>query len=248
MATVLVLTNSYDDAHVEAVFEIIRAKGHDALRVDINRVIQGESHISFDYQKGRITYASGYGSFNLYDVDSVWYRKPFGFGQTQGFLEYIKDPIQRAVVDKEMHDVVDSIALLLADKFWINHPNIIAQARLKPYQLSVAQRVGMPVPPTLVTSDPQLARQFCAEGPTVFKPITASAIEYDNDYYAVDTTLMTEELIASLDLIRSQPIILQRCINKSSELRVTCIGKSLFVARQVPDDSSVSSVGWRSLQ
>lgn len=248
MTSVLVLTNSFDDGHVEAVFEIIRSQGHETLRIDIDRIVKGESHISLDYSTGQILFSSPDGRFDLNEVESIWYRKPFGFSQTLGFLEHIQDHVQRMVIDKEMHDTVDSISMLLADKFWINHPTAIASARLKPYQIAVAQRCGLPVPRTLITSDPVAARKFCSEGPAVFKPITVSDMTYDDDHYAVETTLMTEELIESLDLISSQPIILQQYVEKSSELRVTCIGDKQLVARQVPHDSLASTVDWRSLQ
>lgn len=248
MVTVLVLTNSYDDCHVKAVFDQIHAHGSNTIRIDIDRVLRGESHLTFDYASEEILFSSSDGVRNLHEVDSVWYRKPFGFNQTYGFLEHIKDPVQRAVVDKETHDTVDSICMLLADKFWVNHPTAIGRARLKPYQHAVAKRLGMPVLSTIITSDPDAARQFCAEGPTVFKPITVSNIEYGDEHFMVETTLMTESLINSLDLIRSQPIILQRFVEKSSELRVTCIGDRLFVARQIPDRSTLHTVDWRSLQ
>lgn len=248
MTSVLVLTNSYDDSHVEAVFDIVRAKGHSALRVDIDRIARGECHISFDYSTGQILYTTSPNTYDLCEVDSVWYRKPFGFSQTFGFLEHIQDPVQRTMLDKEMHDIVDSICMLLADKFWINHPSAIARARLKPYQAAAARRLGLPVLPTVITSDPALARRFCSEGPAVFKPITVSNLEYGDECYMVETTLMTDALIESLDMIRLQPIILQRFIDKSSELRVTCVGDELFVARQVPTVSSENVVDWRSLQ
>ena len=64
----------------------------------------------------------------------------------------------------------------------------------------------------------------------------------------IETTLMTDELIDSLGLIKSQPIILQRFIRKTSELRVTCIGKQIFVARQIPQETMPRAVDWRSLQ
>src|SRR5690606_13192094 len=144
MTTVLVLTNSLDDCHVEAVFNRIQAQGHHTVRFDIDRLVRGECHVSLDYVTGQITLTSTEGEYDLRSVDSVWYRKPFGFSQTYGFLEHIQDPVQRAVVDREMHDVVDSICMLLADKFWINHPTAISQARLKPYQFSVARRLGLP--------------------------------------------------------------------------------------------------------
>lgn len=248
MVTVLVLTNSYDDCHVEAVSDRIHSDGGNTIRIDTDRVLRGESHLTFDYASDTILLTSPDKVYDLCEVDSVWYRKPFGFSQTYGFLEHIKDPVQRLVVDKEAHDTVDSICMLLSDKFWVNHPSAISKARLKPYQYAVAKRLGMPVLPTLVTSDPDAARLFCAQGSTVFKPITVSNMEYGDEYYMVETTLMTNALVDSLDLIRSQPIILQRFVEKSSELRVTCIGDELFVARQVPDQSTAHTVDWRSLQ
>lgn len=248
MVTVLVLTNSYDDCHVEAVFDHIDRQGGRTIRLDVDLVLRGESHLSFDYSTGRILYTSHGEDYDLHHVDSVWYRKPFGFSQTYGFLEHIQDPVQRAIIDKEMHDTVDSICMLLSDKFWINHPSAISKARLKPYQYAVAKQLGLPVLPTLVTSDPIAARDFCRESLSVFKPITVSNIEYGEEYYMVETTLMTDALIDSLDLIRTQPVILQRFIEKKSELRVTCIGDELFVARQTPDDPSTQTIDWRSLQ
>ena len=248
MVTVLVLTNSYDDCHVEAVFDHIHRQGGQTVRLDVDRVLRGESHLSFDYSTGKILHTSHKKVYDLCSVDSVWYRKPFGFSQTYGFLEHIQDPVQRAIVDKETHDTVDSICMLLSNRFWINHPTAISKARLKPYQYAVAKQLGLPVLPTLVTSDPAAARSFCLEAPSVFKPITVSNMEYGDEYYMVETTLITDALIGSLDLIRSQPIILQRFIEKKNELRVTCIGDELFIAKQTPDDTSTQTVDWRSLQ
>lgn len=248
MTTVLVLTNSFDDCHVEAVFDKIHLSHHRTLRVDIDRIVRGEHHISLNYNNGTIIYSTPKGSFDLMDAESVWFRKPFGFGPTYGFVEHIKDPVQRDVVDKEMHDLVNGICALLADKFWINHPSAINRARLKPHQLRTAQKVGLSTIETIITSNPSDARKFCKQGSTVFKPLTVSSLKYGEVYYIVETTLMTDELIDSLDLIQSQPIILQRYIDKACELRITCVGDELFVARQTPTDSAANIVDWRSLQ
>lgn len=248
MTSVLVLTNSFDDPHVEAVFDKIEIQNHQTMRVDIDRIVRGEHHVSLNYNDGSILYTTPQKSFDLRCADSIWFRKPFGFGSTYGFVEHIQDPVQRSVVEREMRDLVDSICILLESKFWINHPAAINRARLKPHQLRIAREVGLPTLETIITSNPKDARDFCQQGQTVFKPITVSHMEYGDEYYAVETTLMTNELIDSLDLIRSQPIILQRYIEKMSELRVTCIGNEIFVARQLPLDTSTKVVDWRSLQ
>lgn len=227
MTTILILTNSLDNPHVEAVSQYIDSESNRIIRIDTDLLIQGQCSISFDYSNGSILYKQLGEITDLRSIDSVWYRKPFGFSQTYGFLESIQDPVQRSIVDKEIHDVLNGLCFLLRDKFWINHPSSIHTARIKPYQLSIAKRIGLPMPDTLITSDPDAARQFCLEAPTVFKPVSVSSLDLDDTGYMIETTLMTDELIDSLGLIKSQPIILQRFIRKTSELRVTCIGKDL---------------------
>lgn len=248
MTTILILTNSLDNPHIGAVSQYIDSGVDHIIRVDTDLLIQGQCSISFDYSNGSILYKQLGEITDLRSIDSVWYRKPFGFSQTYGFLESIQDPVQRSIVDKEIHDVLNGLCFLLHDKFWINHPSSIHTARIKPYQLSIAKRIGLPMPDTLITSDPDAARQFCLEAPTVFKPVSVSSLDLDDTGYMIETTLMTDELIDSLGLIKSQPIILQRFIRKTSELRVTCIGKQIFVARQIPQETMPRVVDWRSLQ
>ena len=250
MTSILALTNSYDDSHIEAVQSHIDHDVHTFTRVDVDRIVRGEHQILWDYQSMRVLLVTEKETIRLDEVDSVWFRKPFGFGSNYGFVESIKDPVQRTVIEKEMRDLVDSLCAILADKFWLNHPQALSRARLKPYQLHLAREVGLPLPDTVITNDPDAGRKFCDEGPTVFKPLTVPQLEYGDTRYSVETTLMTDELINSLHLIKSQPVILQRYIEKSSELRVTCVGDQLFVARQMlnGDKSTNKVVDWRILQ
>lgn len=248
MTVVLILTNSLDDSHVEAVAEQIVSRGSQFIRLDVDRILRGEESLLFDYASGGILLNKDGQSYNLRNVDSVWYRKPFGFNQTYGFLEHITDSIQRDVVEKEVRDVVNGIGLLLSDKYWLNSPTAIARARIKPYQFAVALRAGLVMPKTIITSDPQAAREFCKESQSVFKPIAVPDINYNGDCYAVETTLMTDQLVDSLDLISTQPVILQHLVEKKYELRVTVVGDKLFVARQTPNNKGTDVVDWRSIQ
>lgn len=249
MATILVLTNSYDDVHVQAVQKHLNSMGHDLVRMDVDRIIRGEWQVRWDYQNVECWLITEYNAYNLFEVDSVWFRKPYGFG-TSGFVESIKDPVQRAAVAKEARDLIDGLSMALGSKFWLNSLEDLNRARLKPYQLHLAKAVGMLVPESIITSDPEAARNFCAQRPTVLKPLAEPHLAYDSSSRVVETTLMTEEHIRGLDLIRSQPILLQRYIDKQCELRVTCVGEELFVARQTLTGGQFSTkvVDWRALQ
>lgn len=249
MTSVLVLTNSYDDSHVEAVQHLVHKAGHTLFRLDVDRIVRGEHQILWDYTSLQVQLITENDTVDLAGFDSVWFRKPFGYGSTNGFVESIRDPVQRQAVEKEVRDLIDGLCFFLENKFWLNHPRAINKARLKPYQLHLAREIGLPLPETIITNDPAAARSFCLEEPSIFKPITVPHLEYGETFYSVETTLMTDELIESLHLIKSQPAIFQRCINKRYEFRVTCVGNQLFVARQeLTNMSSSGTVDWRSLQ
>ena len=58
----------------------------------------------------------------------------------------------------------------------MNHPDAARRARHKPWQLRLAQRCGLPVPATLITTFPQAARDFAERFPDlVVKPVSGSA-------------------------------------------------------------------------
>lgn len=249
MTTVLVLTNSLDDLHVEAVREHVENLNHRLIRVDIDRIVRGENQILWDYQQNSVQVIVGDKAISLNEVGSVWWRKPFGFGGIHGFAESIRDPVQRNVAEKEVRDLVEGLCATLESKFWLNRPSTMATAKLKPLQLHVARNIGILMPDTIITSDPGSARAFCSKGPTIFKPLVEPILDYGEVSYGVETTLINEEHMRRFDLIKSQPIMLQRFIAKKHELRVTCVGDQLFVAKQeLSTDISSDVADWRPLQ
>jgi glutathione synthase/RimK-type ligase-like ATP-grasp enzyme len=250
MAIVLVVTNSYDDHHVNAVRKVVEVLGFTMFRFDTDLLVKGVNSVTFDYQDGygTVMLRTSEGTLCSADIDSVWYRKPFGFGNV-GFVESINDPVQRGIVAKEVSAVLNGLFAFLADCYWLNKPDAITRAQLKPYQILLAREIGFNLPDTIITSDPQVAREFCSVGPTIFKPLVEAAMVYGEQAYAIDTTLLTERHLAQLDLIKAQPVLLQRYVDKAFELRVTYVGGELFVARQeLTSSAPLGVVDWRSLQ
>jgi hypothetical protein len=58
---------------------------------------------------------------------------------------------------------------------WINQPGRDSAANHKPWQLTVAQRIGLTIPDTLMTSDPDAAREFWQRhsGAVIYKQFIA---------------------------------------------------------------------------
>jgi glutathione synthase/RimK-type ligase-like ATP-grasp enzyme len=237
---VLVLTNSRDGLNTLAVTDKIEELGHEVVRMDVDLVTKGLNQLSLAYgpDTSAVLTVGSKEIDLLSEVDTVWFRRPYTFDFT------IKDPVQLKVAEEEVRDVLDGLWLLLQQKYWVSDPAAITKARLKPYQLKVAAEFGLHVPVSLITNDPVRAKSFASSQPTVFKPMTGYSFDYGDRTETAFTTLLTDQHIEQLHVVKAQHVLLQHCIEKHHELRVTFAGGKFFTCRfDLPDYESV--VDWR---
>ncbi|NUK22103.1 ATP-grasp ribosomal peptide maturase [Streptomyces lunaelactis] len=127
----------------------------------------------------------------------------------------------------------------LDSPLWVNHPLRNAAADYKPAQLAVAQRLGLTVPPTLVTNDPGEGREFItAHGQVIYKTLRWTPYERDG----VPVTGWAEPVTAAEidDSVRVTPHLFQARVDKVADLRVLVVGRQVFAVRI---DSSL--LDWR---
>jgi glutathione synthase/RimK-type ligase-like ATP-grasp enzyme len=97
---------------------------------------------------------------------------------------------------------------------------------LKPFQLQRLERWGFPVPRTLVTNDPDRARDFVAGvGRAIAKPVLGGAFAQE----------MAPEAVARLELIRQSPVMFQELV-AGPDIRVTAAGGRILSAVEVESD------------
>ncbi|MET8784392.1 ATP-grasp ribosomal peptide maturase [Streptomyces sp. NPDC004589] len=121
---------------------------------------------------------------------------------------------------------------------WMNRPDAARRARRKPWQLHLAQRSGLPVPATLITTFPQAARDFAARFPDlVVKPVSGTHPE--DPPRAVPTSRIAPD--ADFTAVAFGPTLLQRRIVKRADIRLTAVGERLLAARKpaAPDSDHV---------
>ncbi|MFF6803226.1 ATP-grasp ribosomal peptide maturase [Streptomyces sp. NPDC012616] len=112
---------------------------------------------------------------------------------------------------------------------WMNHPDASVRARHKPWQLRLAQRSGLPVPATIVTTFPQAAREFADRYPDlVVKPV--SGAHPQDPPRAVPTTRVPPD--ADFAAVAYGPTLLQRRVAKRADIRLTAVGDRLLAARK----------------
>ncbi|GAA2976080.1 ATP-grasp ribosomal peptide maturase [Streptomyces fulvorobeus] len=113
---------------------------------------------------------------------------------------------------------------------WVNHPLRNAAADYKPAQLALAQRLGLTVPPTLVTNDPVEARAFItAHGQVIYKTLRWTPYERDG----VPVTGWAEPVTAAEidDSVRVTPHLFQARVDKVADVRVLVVGRQVFAVR-----------------
>lgn len=113
---------------------------------------------------------------------------------------------------------------------WVNHPLRSAAADYKPAQLALAQRLGLTVPPTLVTNHPEEAREFIASyAPVIHKTLRWTPYTRDG----VPVTGWVEPVTADEidDCVRVTPHLFQAQVDKTSDVRVLVVGRHVFAVR-----------------
>ncbi len=242
MTTVLILTNSTDGSHTEVVMQKIEELGSTVIRLNTDEVTSGESTLERTIN-GSIELHTIDRCHDLVSVDSIWLRRP------RVFKFNVDDEVQRIHTENEFMSFLSGIYSLLEDRCWINTPWAMEKAKLKVYQLEIAKEVGLNIPNTIVTNNPDSARHFASLGPTIFKPLSEPNISNGTKMLVIPTTLLTEKHLENIELIRNQYILLQSYIEKVYELRVTFVAGDIFVAKQVPADSAKAQIAdWRLLQ
>lgn len=129
---------------------------------------------------------------------------------------------------------------------WINHPSALADAEYKPRQLATARRLGMAVPPTLITNRAEAVRDFAARhGDLVVKPLAEPIVEEAGSYTAVWTRRLAPADLRNLDGVDATAHLFQQWVPKRFEVRLTAVGDRLFPV-SIPAGSDAARVDWRS--
>lgn len=236
MKKILIITNSYD-IHVDHFTPILKRLSQPFFRLNLDKFPRDyKVNQVFDSGELRsvIEHIPSGAKINLSEVTSVWNRKPAPFS----FLSSDLAAQELAYAKEETEHVL--FGLLYPMKcYWMSHPLNLRGAMWKSEQLSRAAKFGFNTPKSLVTNCPEEVRKFKSElsGDMIFKSISTpdlASIEVDDDERIADglaTTLVTDEIMESLDSVREIPCHFQGYVPKKYELRVTVVENRVFAAK-----------------
>ncbi|WP_327086975.1 ATP-grasp ribosomal peptide maturase [Nonomuraea sp. NBC_01738] len=235
--TVLVVT-SLIDVTANMVIEVLN---HRAVRVaridpaDLGSALTFHARIGAgrDAWDGRMSTPSR--EVVLGEVGAVYYRRP------SPWRSDLADSQARQFVITEARHGLSGLLRTLPRCRYVNHPAATERADFKVAQLEVAAQVGMKIPKTLVTNDPEVARKFAQENdPVIYKSFRGVAPGADGS-----VSTIWAQRISSGDLDDSISLtahLFQEEIQKTSDARVTVVGRSVFASRITTRDQSLD---WR---
>jgi glutathione synthase/RimK-type ligase-like ATP-grasp enzyme len=222
----ILIISAPEDEHAVAVLERLDELGVDAALFDLSLYPQ-QSHLTMRYDRPRghsfkLRQIEAAADIPLSSCNVAWWRRP----QPVKLHPEVTNAAHRLFAHNEIHEAISGLWLAL-DAFWINDPTLDERASHKPYQLKIAQAVGLEIPVTCITSDPLEAHAFVEEyGPerTIYKMFTATEEAWR------ETRLIKPEEIELLESVRFAPVIFQEYIPADFDLRITVIGDEVFAA------------------
>ncbi|MCX5173424.1 ATP-grasp ribosomal peptide maturase [Streptomyces antibioticus] len=161
---------------------------------------------------------------DLTTVRSVYWRRP-----VWPTFDHLDADDARFAAAHVRHGL-GGIFYALDGPLWVNHPLKNAAADYKPAQLAAAQRLGLAVPPTLVTNDPAEARCFItSHDQVIFKTLRWTPYQRDG----VPVTGWADPVTASEidESVRVVPHLFQAVVDKVADIRVLVVGRQVFAVR-----------------
>lgn len=220
---ILAITHAGDD-HAPPVLDALARLGAEAVVVDLSALPRA-GQLAFAYGdagSSRELRLDGRPAIRADELTAVWWRRPRPFTAAGGLL-----PGDAILAARQTEEAFMGLLASLgaAGVRLVNDPWRDEVASLKTRQLAAAGQVGLSVPPTLVTSDPEAARAFldaCEYG-AVHKQLITTAEAWR------PTRRVTADDRACLADLRYAPVILQAYV-PGVDVRVTAVGDELFAA------------------
>ena len=122
----------------------------------------------------------------------------------------------------------------ISSQRWINHPSSNAAASYKSEQLSRALKMGLCVPETLITRQPNALREFWGHcrGKVIAKPLIGGYLE--REPAEADTQIFTNQVLQchleNLDnTLPLCPTLFQRMVEKQLDVRIAVVDRQITV-------------------
>jgi glutathione synthase/RimK-type ligase-like ATP-grasp enzyme len=241
---VLIITHTNDNISIDTVIKYIEDAGGEAIRFDVDRYpleIQLTTSLSSDGCSIQMHVDDR--TYELQDVDAVWYRRSHDIGK--GLSEVLDKEFLSSTIGEVRRTFFGMLEGLPC--FHIERYSTYRRLDSKEEQLKIAVKNGLKIPPTCISNSPAQVNKFIEEcsGTVVGKMQSSFAIYREGIEHVVFTNEITKELLADMETLQYCPMVFQQKLEKKLELRVTIVGHELFAFSIDSQKLQNAKVDWR---
>jgi hypothetical protein len=241
---ILILTEP-DDVHADAVIERLKQRRAEWFRFN-PADFPARANVSLGFEpdgRTRALLRTAETTIDLTRLRSVWYRRP----QPPVPHEQITNDAVRSFVAEDCLVFLRDLWHTIECRWLPGNPMTIRAAELKAAQLRIAGELGLELPPTLVTNEPDEFLDFYRQhkGNIVTKLAGTSFHRSFGNHHMRFTEVVSRRDLGHVSSIRHCPVILQAYVPKRLELRITVVGQQVFAAEIHSQETHHTRHDWR---
>ena len=237
----MLLVTNREDVTADLVVLEMRKRGVSYLRLNTEDFPQRVG-LTLQMNRNWDGYLDGpKGQTRLEAIHSVWYRRPV----SPVIASEVTEPEVEEFARTESESALRNLWHLL-DCYWISPLPALRRAEHKLLQLREASRLGLEVPPTLVSTSPAETRSFLGTYPrAVVKALGRGTVRTGSGQtLAVFTERLTLRSPEDAERARLAPALVQAEVPRSCDLRVTVVRRQVFAA-EIHRKPEADGVDWR---
>lgn len=243
---ILLITNK-DDITTDFVVNKLNKAGSNYFRFNTEELLS-KIGVNFNLKRNEyllIDHANNF-ALDLSSVQSVYFRRPL-----LPNIDELSLPMPEArYVLREINFVMEGLYKFLKECFWISPVFSIREAENKIYQLQLAHQIGFAIPNSIITTLYEKAIDFINSNnyDCIIKPIRDGIIGSEDNSDIIFTNPLGKENLNVLDTIDKCPTYIQNKINKVADIRVTVVGRKVFVTKIYSQEYDETRIDWRKGQ
>ena len=221
----VLVVSSANDQHADVVERELRGMGVNSFRTSL---AEWSRHTITWSSDGTLVIAGNDDAWRVGAHTIVWWRRP-------GWFENPSLDAEELDLARDESAVMFPGSLEAAGVAWVDQPWVMERGSNRLIQLKLATDLGGNPPQSLVTNSPDAAAKFLESGPTVAKTIsTGTGLAPYVDYVER----------ASLQLVASAPVLLQRALAAEADWRIVIVGSTCLGWRR--ERQSDKHLDWRA--
>lgn len=204
---ILIITHTGDNFSIEKVTEYIELNGFEVIRFDVDLYpMQNRLTTAFEDGSWISILETAETKYRLDDIAAVWYRRAYNIGNG------LKEEMDAKFYGAAMGEIRNTLFGFLEsiDAYSLGKPSVYRRLDSKEEQLKIAEKIGLKIPETCMTNNPEQARQFILKHKNVIgKMQTGFAIYEDGVENVVFTNVIDKNKLEELDSLQYCPMQFQ---------------------------------------